>query len=149
MTRWRHSATALTLTFALIVPAAAADMENTDPTVQYRVNVMRGISANAAAIGLTIRNDLPQTQNLALHAGAIALDARAALTAFGPKVPDGVAKPEVWDNWKDFADRLNKLATAADEVAQAARDGGVDAAKPKLDIMLPMCKSCHDTYRKK
>lgn len=149
MKRWRHYGIALFLASIVTAPLAAADLESPDPAVQYRVNVMRGIGANAAAIGLTFRNDLPQSQNLAFHAGAIALDARAAVSAFTPKVLDGVAKPEIWDNWKDFADRLNKLAVAADEVAQAAKDGGADAAKPKLDTLLPMCKSCHDTYRKK
>ena len=149
MKRWRYYGITLALALVVTGPLAASDLENADPAVQYRVNIMRSISANAAAIGLTIRNDLPQSQNLALHAGAIALDARAAISAFTPKVSDGVAKPEIWNNWKDFSDRLNKLVAAADDVAQAAKDGGPAAAKPKLDVMLPMCKSCHDTYRKK
>ena len=124
MKRWRHYGIALILASIVSAPLAAANLENADPAVQYRIHIMQSISANAAAIGLTIRNNLPQTQNLALHAGAIALDARAAVSAFTPKVLDGVAKPEVWNNWTDFADRLNKLAAAADDVAQAAKDGG-------------------------
>jgi cytochrome c556 len=126
---------------------AADDTENQDPPVQYRIDVMKGISYNAAGIGVVLRYKLPQTQNIALHADAIAIGARAALTAFAPKVAGGVAKPNVWENWKDFSDRLTKLAAAADDVAASARAGGADPAK--INTMFGMCKNCHDEYRKK
>jgi len=149
MMRLRYLGVATVLAVVGGMTAFAADLENADPAVQYRVNVMRGISANASAIGLTLRNNLPQTQNLGLHAEAIALGARTAVSAFQPNVPDGVAKPEVWEDQADFQGRLLKLAAAADDVAHAAREQGINAAKPKLDVMFPMCKSCHDVYRKK
>lgn len=126
---------------------AADDTENQDPPVQYRIDVMKGVGANAGGIGVLLRYKLPQTQNIALHADAIAFGARAALTAFEPKVAGGTAKPKVWENWKDFSDRLTKLADAADDVAKSARAGGPDPAK--LNTMFGMCKSCHDEYRKK
>src|SRR6185312_6595136 len=138
MTAWRFCAV-LAATLLVLAPAQANDLEKADPAVQYRINIMRGMAANASAIGLTIRNNLPQGQNLALHAEAIALDARAAISGFQPNVDDNVVKPEVWSNWKDFSDRLNALSTTANEVAKLAREGGLDAAKPKLDVMMPMC----------
>jgi cytochrome c556 len=150
MKRWQLGLSAvLAAVVVTALPVRAAEQESSDPVVQYRRDVMKGIGANAAAIGQILRSNLPQTQNIALHAQVISLSARAALTAFEPKVVDGAAKPAVWDNWKDFVARLNKLAAAADEVSKAAQAGGLDAAKPKIDLLLPMCKNCHDTYKKK
>ena len=150
MNRWQLGLGALLAVMTTAaVPLRAADQESSDPVVQYRRDVMKGIGANAAAIGQILRSNLPQTQNLALHAQVISLSAHAALTAFEPKVVDGAAKPEVWEHWKDFVERLNKLAAAADEVSKAAQEGGPDAAKAKINLLLPMCKDCHDTYKRK
>jgi cytochrome c556 len=154
MFRWRFLVLPVMLGL-LVVPQGASwadddhDHEKDDPAIQYRIDVMKGISFNAAAIGLTLRHKLPQTQNLANHAEAIALGARSSLSAFEPKVAGALAKPEVWENWKDFSARLTKLADAADDVAKTAREQGPAAAMPKLQGMFAGCKDCHDTYRKK
>jgi cytochrome c556 len=124
------------------------DDRTKDPAVLYRELVMRGVGANAAAIGLIMQKKVPQDENLAMHAEAIALGAHEALKAFEPKVQGGTSKPDIWDNWQDFADRLKALETSATEVADLAKQGGVAAAQPKILDMLS-CKSCHDKYRTK
>jgi len=148
MRRFRLAAVALTAFACAAAPVMAQD-DKADPAVQYRIAVMEGIGENANAIGLVMRHNLPQTQNLGLHAEVIARSARAALSAFEPKVAGGAAKPEVWNDWKDFSTRLTQLAAAADEVAAAASTGGPDAAKAKLNPMFAACKSCHDIYKTK
>src|SRR6185369_7033253 len=56
------------------------------------------------------------------------------------------AKPEIWQNWKEFQRLTAALGTDAGALAQAASSGGdVGAASKK---MFGDCKSCHDQFRK-
>jgi len=116
--------------------------------INYRQNIMKSIGANAGALGAIMQNKVSHAENLALHAEAISIGAQAALKAFEDEVVGGTAKAEVWENWKDFSDRFNALAIGAAAVAEAAREGGMAAAGPKLGAML-VCKACHDIYRTK
>jgi cytochrome c556 len=134
---------------AVSATATVAHDEKAEPPVQYRMAVMHGMGENASAIGLILRAKLPQRQNLGLHAEIIARSARAALSAFEPKVAGGAAKPEVWDKWQDFSDRLKQLAAGADELATIADTQGPDAAAAKAGPLLGQCKSCHDIYKRK
>ncbi len=153
MHRWKAIGLAAGVTLVTSFSAAAQDGderrdEPRDPAIAYRTHVMKSMSEQAAALGQIMQKKVPYEQNIALHAEAISLGAREALKAFEPKVIGGTAKPEVWDNWKDFSDRLKALDAAASEVAKLARDDGAAAAQPKVLGMLT-CKSCHDKYRTK
>jgi cytochrome c556 len=146
-----HTLTALSLATALALPLAAAAQEKEppkDPVIAYRTEVMKSLGANAAALGAIMQKKVAYDQNIAIHAEAISLGARAALKAFEPKLAGGTAKAEIWDNWKDFSDRLKALDAAAADVAKTARDSGPAAAQPKVMPMFT-CKGCHDTYRTK
>jgi len=134
---------------ALSATATVAHDEKAEPPVQYRMAVMHGMGENASAIGLIMRAKLPQTQNVGLHAEIIARSARAAVSAFEPKVQGGASKPEVWENWKDFSEKLTKLAASADEVAAIASKDGPQAALAKAGPLLGQCKACHDDYKRK
>lgn len=79
------------------------------------------------------------------QAEVLSITAGLAKVAFTPKVLGGDAKPEVWDKWDDFSKRLDTLVAAANDVAKAAKQGGVAAVTPKLSSL--SCKGCHDDYR--
>ncbi|MDX2222015.1 MAG: cytochrome c [Rhodospirillaceae bacterium] len=123
-------------------PVSAADKD----TIDYRINVMKSLGEQASALGKILQNKVPRADNLAIHAETIALQARAAQTAFADKVVGGTAKADVWDNWADFSARFANLEKAALDVAEAAKSGGLAAAQPKIQAMLT-CKACHDIYR--
>jgi len=129
----------------LAVPAVAA--ENKD-IIDYRINLMKTLGEQASAMGKIAQGKVDNADNLAIHAQTIALNVAAAKKAFVPKVVGGTATQAVWDNWKDFNDRFTALETAANDVAAAAKAGGLDAAKPKIGAMFT-CKACHDIYRTK
>jgi len=119
-----------------------------DPVIAYRVEVMKTLGAQAAALGAIMQKKVPAQfdQNIALHAEAISLAAREALKAFEPKQPGGAAKPELWDHWDDVSARFKALDRAASDIAKAAKTGQVD---PKTVLAALTCKSCHDIYRNK
>ncbi|MDX2144424.1 MAG: cytochrome c [Rhodospirillaceae bacterium] len=125
-------------------PALAEDKD----VVDYRINLMKTLGEQAAAIGKIMQGKVAYTDNLAIHTDTIANTIDAALKAFEPKIVGGTAKGEIWDNWADFKDRFVKLQAAARDVSAAARSGGMAAAQPKLQGMFT-CKACHDTYRTK
>ena len=83
--------------------------------------------------------------DLATQAEVLSITAGVAKGAFTPKVPGGEAKPEVWEKWDDFSKRLDDMVAAAQDVAKAAKQGGVAAVTPKLSSL--SCKGCHDVYR--
>jgi cytochrome c556 len=140
----------------LLLPVATYAEEHSheepkDPIVAYRTNVMRSIGANAADLGAILARKVDYDENIALHAEAMSLGAKAALKAFATKQPGGTAKPDIWNNWKDFSDRLVTLDNAAADIAKSAREGGATAAGPKVAALFRsgICKDCHDKYRTK
>jgi len=142
---WGKVLLAPVITLVLLWPASKVLAADKD-VINYRQNVMKSIGANAGALGAIMQNKVAHAENLALHAEAISIGAQAALRAFEDEVVGGTAKADIWENWQDFSDRFNALATAAAAVAEAAREGGMAAAGPKLGAML-ICKACHDDYR--
>lgn len=56
------------------------------------------------------------------------------------------AKPEIWDNWEDFASKWSALGDAA-EAMQTAAGEGAEAIGPALGKLGGACKACHDDYR--
>lgn len=135
----------LTLAALLAAPSVAA--ENKD-IIDYRINLMKTLGEQAAALGKIAQGKVDYKDNVAVHAETIALNVKAAKIAFEPKVVGGTSTAAVWDNWKDFSDRFTALEVAANEVAAAAKSGGMAAAQPKMAGLFT-CKSCHDIYRTK
>lgn len=135
------------LIVAALLAAPAVAAENKD-VIDYRINIMKTLGEQAAAIGKIAQGKVDSADNLVIHLDTIALNIAAAKKAFEPKVVGGTAKPEIWDNWKDFMDRFSAIEAAAKDVSAAAKAGGMDAAKPKLGGLFT-CKACHDMYRTK
>ena len=65
----------------------------------------------------------------------------------GPDVGKTGAKPEIWQEPKDFAAKLTAFQKAAQGFNQAAASGDVNAIKAKFADLGGACKACHDKYR--
>jgi cytochrome c556 len=125
--------------FAMPAPADDADV------IAYRQHIMKTLNEQSAALGQILSTAVPD-DHVVQHLEAVALTASTALKAFEPKVPGGEAKPDVWKNWPDFAERMQQFAQKTSEVADIAKKEGKDAAVERLFDALT-CKSCHDEYR--
>lgn len=129
---------------AVASPAFAYDDKD---IIDYRAHIMNSLDAQAAALGMIVSTQIPP-DNLIAHLDTLAVTAKQALKSFEPKVLGGESKPLVWEQWKDFSERMNVFATKTAELAQTARTKGQDAVVADMVSALS-CKSCHDIYREK
>ncbi len=134
----------VTVVAALLAVSGSALADDQD-VIDYRKHVMKTIGEQVGAIQLILENRVP-ADNLAVHLQAIAATAPQAKSAFTAEVAGGRSKPEVWANWEDFSQRLDRFVAGAQELAQAAQAGDAAAAAAKLPAMVD-CKGCHEVYR--
>ena len=57
------------------------------------------------------------------------------------------AKPAIWENPDDFADKLAAFRTEAAALAVAAKTGDQAAATAQFKKTGGTCKACHDEYK--
>lgn len=57
------------------------------------------------------------------------------------------AKDAIWENWDDFASRLDKLDTDAQAFLVATQSGDMAQIGPAMQALGSNCKSCHDKYK--
>lgn len=74
------------------------------------------------------------------------LDQFVTLFPDGSTSPDSVAKPEIWQNKKDFNEWASSLKDATNKAAEAA-PGGMDGFKTAFAEVGKHCKGCHEKYR--
>ena len=65
----------------------------------------------------------------------------------GPDAGKTGAKPEIWQDPKDFAAKVASFQKAADAFNSAASGGDVNAMKARFGELGQSCKACHDKYR--
>ncbi len=132
--------------FMLIVighsSAAQADDED---VIEYRKHIMQGMHHQSAILGQIVSYAVPN-DNVIAHLEALSLLASTALESYKKKVPGGESKPKVWEDWPDFAARMNEFSEKTAAATENAKKNGKDAALSNiLDVLT--CKGCHDVYR--
>ena len=65
----------------------------------------------------------------------------------GPDVGKTGAKPEIWQNQRDFVAKLHNFQAAAQAFNAAAQSGDMNAIKARYSDLGGTCKACHDKYR--
>jgi cytochrome c556 len=65
----------------------------------------------------------------------------------GPELGKTGAKPEIWQDPKNFAVRLRDFQGAAKALNAAAARGDINAVKARYGDLGNTCKACHDKYR--
>ena len=65
----------------------------------------------------------------------------------GPEMGNTGAKPEIWQNSRDFAVKLRNFQAAAQAFNTAAAGGDLAAIKARYSDLGGTCKACHDSYR--
>ena len=65
----------------------------------------------------------------------------------GPDVGKTGAKPEIWQDPKDFAAKLRNFQVAAQAFNAAASGNDLAAISAKYGALGQACKACHDKYR--
>ena len=105
---------------------------------------MKALGAQVRALELVAQNRAP-ADDLEHHVNALAATSAQVLSAFEPAAAGGNAKPDVWNNWDDFARRATEQAEGLTRLQRALAAGETTAAGVR-DALL--CQQCHATYRR-
>jgi cytochrome c556 len=112
---------------------------------------METIGKDFKAIHREFDSSAPNIALVRTAAGQIAGLSREASGWFtagtGPEVGKTGAKPDIWQNPKDFADKLSAFQRAAAAFNAVTTRGDVDAMKTRYADLGGACKACHDKYR--
>ena len=77
--------------------------------IKYRRSIMKAMDAQTAALG-QILAEVVSDKHFLSHLEVITINAQMALSSFEKPVQGGEALPKVWENWDDFAARMNDFA---------------------------------------
>jgi cytochrome c556 len=112
---------------------------------------METIGKDFKAIHREFDSSAPNVALVRTAAGQIAGLSREASGWFtagtGPEVGKTGAKPVIWQNPKDFADKLSTFQRAAAAFDATTTRGDVGAMKIRYADLGNACKACHDKYR--
>jgi cytochrome c556 len=139
-------ARSLLIPLFLGLAGAVAAAEVTDPVVQDRVQLMRGMAEATKALGEMARGQSAFDANAAAEAiGKLAGQAGLIAPRFEPPAqdPNSKARAGIWSNWGDFTAHADRLYDAA----MQAEVGSLEALTASLPAVMAACKSCHQSYR--
>jgi cytochrome c556 len=150
--RIRLIAAAAIVTLSAASVAFAALPKNKALAIMHaRHEGMEKIGNTNKLLNREFRSGTPFAPAVKTGAATIAGLARQASGWFpagtGPDVGKTGAKPEIWQNRKDFAAKLAAFQRAAVAFNAAAASGDMTTAKARYADLGGTCKSCHDSYR--
>lgn len=138
------TATGSVVTVKLTGPAAAQIMHE-------RHEGMETIGKNFKALHREVDGASPNLATVRASASTIANLSKKASGWFpagtGPDVGKTGAKPEIWQNPRDFAAKLSSFQKAAQDFNSAAAGNDPDGLKARFADFAGTCKACHDKYR--
>ena len=120
-----------------------------DGPIKERQELMKKTGGASKTVGEMLKGEKPYDAAAAEAAAktvAGGMDTFATLFPEGSTSEDSSAKPEIWENKKDFEDWASSLKTAAMKAAEAA-PGGMDGFKTAWAEVGKHCKGCHEKYR--
>ena len=133
-------------------PAAApATKEEALKVMHERHEGMEQIGKSTKAIKRQLDSSAPDVAEIQKAAATIADLAAKSPNWFpqgtGPDVGKTGAKPEIWQNYADFAAKDADFGKAAQAFNAAAASGNLDAIRAGFADLGKSCKACHDKYR--
>jgi cytochrome c556 len=145
------AAVAAVLATSAGVAFAALPKDKLLSVMHARHEGMESIGKANKAIGRELKGGSPDVGVVRLSAGQIAKLSRQASGWFpqgsGPELGKTGAKPEIWQNPKDFAAKLHNFQVAAQAFNTAAAGNDMSATKARFADLGGACKACHDKYR--
>jgi cytochrome c556 len=119
--------------------------------LDYRQGVMNIFSWNMKAMGAMMKGKKPYDAKVfTRHADDLAKAASLdVLAGFPPESDQGEtdARPDIWFDFEDFAQKLEDFRNASQALSQAAAGGDKAAMGKALGKTGKTCKACHDSYK--
>ena len=135
------------LKLALLGIGLAGVLQADEGAIDYRQHTMAAVGGHMQAAVDILRQQVPHTDHMAVHANALAELAELAPTLFPDGSAGGDALPSIWENADDFAARLDDFTAAAAAFAEAAEGGDAGAIGTAFQGLGQACKACDDDYR--
>jgi cytochrome c556 len=134
----------------LVLPALEAVAQDDQAVIDYRQKLMTAVGANMGAISDIMKNGLPQTQNVAVHAENLDRNGLLIASAFEAQVVEGPtdAKPEIWQDKAGFAEAIEKMRLEAAKLAVIAASRDPAVVGPQVKALGKACGGCHKSFRK-
>ena len=133
------------------VAVAALPKDKLLSVMHARHEGMESIGKANKAIGRELKGDSPDLTVVRLSAAQLAKLSGQASGWFprgsGPELGKTGAKPEIWQNQKDFLAKLHNFQVAAKAFNSAAAGNDLNATKARFADLGGTCKACHDKYR--
>lgn len=148
---WEREMKKIILSVALASMLAAPmaltqDNKKVHPTVKYRHHSMETIKDSLIAMKM-ILGGKGDSAEFSIHARVMAANAEGFYAAAKQKIAGGDSKQAVWDNWDDFAVRMETYIKDANTMAGLPANADAGAKKMAFGKTVKNCKSCHDKYR--
>lgn len=135
------------------VLGAAIAGEQAKTLMHERHEGMEDIGDAMKVVGRELKGDNPDMAKVRAGAGTIARLAPQVTGWFppgtGPEAGKTHAKPEIWQNPKDFAAKRATFQQAARDFNVAAGGSDLKAIRAAHADLGKSCKACHDLYREK
>ena len=130
-----------------LVMLACTNALGSESDVDYRHYAMEAIGGHMQAIVKILRQEVPHSGHLFLHANAIADMASIAPDLFPEGSHGREASSAIWEQPEDFSERLDAFHSAAEAFKEAAASGDPVLIGDAISGLGQSCKSCHDNYR--
>ena len=134
-------------------PLAVSHLVDEEPMQSYRQSYFTLLAMNFGPIAGMLKGDMPwDDAKVVEFANTFAAIAGTDVTkAFPPGSDKGTtrAKPEIWENTEDFAEKFANLQKAALGLKAAAATGDKATIGEAVKATGGACKACHDEYKAK
>lgn len=135
---------------ATIAVAASGVGVVAQDAIAQRKALMKSVGGASKTGAQMTKGEVPFDAAKAAEAmGTIATSVSGAVKLFPKGTETGgetTASPKIWENFKDFQDKSQKLADDA-TAAQKAAANGADAFKTAFGEVTKNCRGCHQPYR--
>lgn len=135
---------------ATIAVAATGATVLAQDTIAKRKELMKAVGGASKTGSQLVKGEIPYDAAKASEAMGTIVTSWAAFTKLFPKGTETggetTASPKVWESFKDFEDKGQKLASDA-ATAQKAAASGADAFKGAFGEVAKNCRACHEVYR--
>lgn len=134
-------------------PLALSHLNENEFPQSYRQSYFALVGANFSPIGDMLKGEMPWNQEQ-LQGFADDLSAVSTLNVLRG-FPDGSdkgttrAKPAIWENRDDFAQKLADMQAAVETLNVAVKTGDRAAIGEQVGAVGQTCKACHDEYKSK
>ncbi len=132
--------------------AQPTPQEQAERAVDLRQSILKLVASNFGPLRAMGRGDIPVDAELAAKAATRISQLSLMMTdyfAYDTRAFDveTEALPVIWEEPEAFAEKVNNLTDAADNVVAAVATGDRDAIRDAAGAVGQNCGSCHDDFR--